>query len=244
MGLIEEKLKFIDPYFQVVKFDLDGKVSDSSEEIKAMQGEQDIFDQIPFLGSIAEVLQKQKVNSDLVFHCVQSDYFGPGEYYDFIFKKEKRDEITWFICDFTHQYKRSIDLQQERNVGMIAQEQKELEYEENLRDLQKKDDSEHIFLKIDSLLVRFKMEDIYYIEAYGDYIKVHDAEKTHISYAKLKSIEEILPSTKFLRIHRSYIINIDKVDTLNQQNVQIRNKILPISLTYKDELLKSIRKLN
>ncbi|MEL7145138.1 MAG: LytTR family DNA-binding domain-containing protein [Bacteroidota bacterium] len=244
MGLIEDKLKFIEPYFQVVKFDLDGKVIDSSEEIKAMRQEKNLYDSIPFLSSIADVLRKQKIYADLAFHCIQSDYFGPGEYYDFIFKKEKKDEITWFICDFTHQYQRSIDLQQERNVGMITKEKKDLEKQESLQSIQKNDDSRHIFLKIDSLLVRFKLEDIYYIEAYGDYIKVHDAEKTHISYAKLKSIEEILPIGNFLRIHRSYIINIDKIDTLNQQNVQIRNKILPISLTYKDELLKKIRKLN
>ena len=244
MGLTEEKLRFIEPYFQVVKFDLTGKVIDSSEEIKAMKEEGNLFDVIPLLASIEDVLKKQKKYTDLAFHCVQSDYFGPGEYYDFIFKKEQKDEITWFICDFTQQYQRSIDLQQERNVGMINEEKKQLKQAESLREIQKNDDSDHIFLKIDSLLVRFRLDDIFYIEAYGDYIKVHDADSTHISYAKLKSIEEILPSANFFRIHRSYIINIDRIDTLNQQNVQIRNKILPISLTYKDELLKKIRKLN
>ena len=99
-------------------------------------------------------------------------------------------------------------------------------------------------MKIDSLLVRLKLNDIGYVEAYGDYIKVHTKDKTHVSYAKLKNIEELLPAIKFTRIHRSYIININKIETMNQQNVQVGEKILPISLTYKEELLSKIQKLN
>lgn len=244
MGLVEEKYKFINPYFQLVKFNLFGKVIESTEEIKPLKNEENIVVSIPFLSSIVDVLEKQKLNSDISFHCIQSEYFGLGEYYDFTFRKESPDEITWLISDYTDQYKRSIDLQQERNIGSIEQEKTDLSHKEDLKALQKKNDIDYIFLKIDSLLVKLKLSDIGYIEAYGDYIKVHASDKTHISYAKLKNIEELLPSNKFTRIHRSYIVNIDKIETMNQQNVQIADKILPISLTYKDELLNKIQKLN
>lgn len=244
MGLIEEKIKLINPYFQLVKFNMKGKVLDSTEEIKSLHNQENIIDSIPFLASIQDVLAKQKVNSDISFHCIQSDFFGIGEYYDFQFKKESKDVISWLICDYTEQYLKTIELQQERNTGVIEQERILKNHENDLKALQKKNDTEHIFLKIDSLLVRLKLRDIGYVEAYGDYIKLHTAEKTHISYAKLKNIEELLPSGKFIRIHRSYIINIDKIETMNQQNVQVGEKILPISLTYKEDLLNKIQKLN
>lgn len=244
MGLIEEKISLINPYFQLVKFNMDGKVLGSTEEIKALQNEKNIIDTIPFLASIQDVLSKQKVNSYISFHCIQSDFFGVGEYFDFQFRKESKDVVSWLICDYTEQYRKTIELQQERNTGIIEKEVLRKNHEEDLKAFQKKNDTEYIFLKIDSLLVRLKLNDIGYVEAYGDYIKLHTPEKTHVSYAKLKNIEELLPSNKFIRIHRSYIINIDKIETMNQQNVQIGEKILPISLTYKEELLNKIQKLN
>jgi len=119
-----------------------------------------------------------------------------------------------------------------------------LQHEEDLKELQNQNDTDNIFLKIDSLLVSIKVDEIAYVEAYGDYVKLHTHDKIHVTYAKLKSMEEILPRNKFMRIHRSYIIQVDKIQTMNQQNVQIKDKILPISLTYKDELLQRIRKLS
>ncbi|MGB3468802.1 MAG: LytTR family DNA-binding domain-containing protein [Cyclobacteriaceae bacterium] len=244
MGLDEEKLQFINSYFQIVKLDMEGKVVDSSDEITTFQTKQDLTVDIPFISSIIEVLNKLKINADVSFHCIQSEFFGLGEYYDFIFKRTDKNIITWLICDYTDQYRRTIDLQQERNSGSMAHEMTLMSHANELKEVQRKNDNDHIFLKIDSLLVRLKLEDMCYIEAYGDYIKVHTLEKTHVSYAKLKNIEEILPSARFVRIHRSYIINIDKIETMNQQNIQIGDKIIPVSLTYKDELLSKIQKLN
>ncbi len=244
MDLINEKLKYIDSYFQLVKFDLKGLIIDSTEEIKPLKETKNIFNEIPFVASIEEVLQNQKVNTDLSYHCIQSDFFGANDYYDFLFRKVDKNHIIWLICDFTDQYIRTIDIQQDRNLNSISKEKQKIAFEEDLKELQNQSESDNLFLKIDSLLVSFNINDIYYIEAYGDYIKLHTKDKTHISYAKLKSVEEVLPRNRFIRIHRSYIIQIDKIQTMNQQNVQINNKILPISLTYKDELLQKIRKLN
>jgi DNA-binding LytR/AlgR family response regulator len=103
--------------------------------------------------------------------------------------------------------------------------------------------SEHIYLKVDSLLVKFNLKDIYWIEAFGDYVRVKTTDKLHTVYATLKSVEDTLPSEEFLRVHRSYIVRIDKIVNIDQSNLQVDNKIIPVSQSYRKKLLESITTL-
>ena len=105
------------------------------------------------------------------------------------------------------------------------------------------DTSDNIFLKIDSLLVNFKMNEILWIEAYGDYVKVHTSDKVHVVYSTLKAVAENLPSSEFVRIHRSYIVRIDQIKNIDAYNLQIENHIIPISKSYKSDLLEKIKTL-
>lgn len=100
-----------------------------------------------------------------------------------------------------------------------------------------------IYLKIDSLLVRFNLQDIFWIEAYGDYVKVKTAAKVYVVYATLRSVEEALPASEFIRIHRSYIVRIDKIVNIDATNLQIEKKILPIGSSYRKKLLEKINTL-
>ncbi len=102
---------------------------------------------------------------------------------------------------------------------------------------------ENIFIKVDSLLVNFDLKDIYWVEAYGDYVKIHTLDKTHTVYSTLKAIEEKLPSYDFVRIHRSYIVRIDKIKNIDQNNLEITGKVLPVSNSYKQDLIKRIKTL-
>ena len=69
-----------------------------------------------------------------------------------------------------------------------------------------------VFVKDNGILKRISIDDILFLEAMGDYVKVHTSQKFHVVHATLKSIEEKLPASKFLRVHRSYIVAINKID--------------------------------
>ena len=103
--------------------------------------------------------------------------------------------------------------------------------------------SEHIFLKVDSLLVKFALKDILWVEAFGDYVKVKTPDKVHMVYATLKSIAEALPREDFVRIHRSYIVRADRIENIDNTNLQITDKILPIGNSHKKNLMERIKVL-
>lgn len=102
------------------------------------------------------------------------------------------------------------------------------------------DDS--LFVKVDSLLQKLNTQDILWIEAFGDYIKIQTSEKVYTVYATLKKIEEKLPE-KFVRVHRSFIVNISKITNIDPNNLEINKKIIPISGSYRDDLLNKIKVL-
>jgi DNA-binding LytR/AlgR family response regulator len=99
---------------------------------------------------------------------------------------------------------------------------------------------EELFVKIDSLLMKLNFEDILWIEASGDYVKIQTSEKMQLVYSTLKKLEEKLPIDKFVRVHRSFIINLSKITNIDSSNLEINKKIIPISSTYKEDLLSRI----
>lgn len=101
------------------------------------------------------------------------------------------------------------------------------------------DDS--IFVKVDSLLTKIRMEDICWVEAAGDYIKIQTTEKNYMVYATLKKMEDRLDKDKFVRIHRSFIVNLRRISNIDATNLEINKKIFPISSSYRDDLLSKIK---
>jgi len=97
-----------------------------------------------------------------------------------------------------------------------------------------------IFLKVDRRLVKIGFSDILYIEGMGDYLKVHTIKKIHITYMTLGKMESLLSISKFARIHRSTIVNIDLIEYIEGNFVVINGVELPIGLTYKDAFLRRI----
>lgn len=100
---------------------------------------------------------------------------------------------------------------------------------------------ENLFVRVDSLLLKLNLDDIFWIEASGDYIKIQTKDKNHIVYSTLKKIEEKLPTKRFIRVHRSFVVNLDKITNIDPNNLEINKKIIPISNTYKEELLNRIK---
>lgn len=95
---------------------------------------------------------------------------------------------------------------------------------------------EFIFIRDTNTVRRLKLDDILYTEAMGDYVKLHTMERLYAVHAKLKTVEERLPAHKFLRIHRSYIVALNKIDTLQYGTLTIGDKLLPVSDTYRKSL--------
>jgi DNA-binding LytR/AlgR family response regulator len=89
-----------------------------------------------------------------------------------------------------------------------------------------------IFLKVDKKLVKIKYQDILYIESLKDYIKVFTVDNSFLVHKSLTSITEELPSKKFLRIHRSYTISLDKVDSVEGNLIEIGSKKITIGRKY------------
>ena len=89
-----------------------------------------------------------------------------------------------------------------------------------------------IFLKVDKKLVRIKYNDIHFIESLKDYIKVFTSEGDFLAHKSLTSITEELPKSKFLRIHRSFTVSLDKIEALEGNSVLLKGKRIPIGRKY------------
>ncbi|TDE11736.1 LytR/AlgR family response regulator transcription factor [Dyadobacter psychrotolerans] len=95
---------------------------------------------------------------------------------------------------------------------------------------------EYLFLKVEYQLVRIAYEDILYMEGLKDYVKVHlkSDSKPILSLTSLKALEEKLPPSRFMRIHRSFIVNLDKIAAVTRNSIQIGATTIPVSDQYKE----------
>lgn len=110
-----------------------------------------------------------------------------------------------------------------------------------LEDSKKKESTDdHIYIKTDGKLVRLNNEDILYIESMGDYVKFVLADKKYVSHNTIKNLEEKINPAVFLKIHRSYIVNMKKVQNIKDNTVVINGLELPISKANRAEVLKRL----
>src|SRR6476661_3049622 len=101
-------------------------------------------------------------------------------------------------------------------------------------------EADHIFLKAEYQLVRVAFDDILYVEGLKDYVKVHlkNAAKPLLSLMSLKAMEERLPTRRFMRIHRSFIVALDKIEAVRRLTVQIEGLTIPVGDQYKDAFMQ------
>jgi DNA-binding LytR/AlgR family response regulator len=105
------------------------------------------------------------------------------------------------------------------------------------------EDQGFVFVKDNGVLKRISIDDILYLEAMGDYVKVHTPQKFHVVHATLKSLEEKMPSSKFTRVHRSYIVAVNKIDFIQEGTISIGKASIPVADTYKAGLNKRLNLL-
>jgi len=105
-------------------------------------------------------------------------------------------------------------------------------------------DDEYLFLKVEYQLVRIALDDILYIEGLKDYVKVHlkGVEKAVLSLTSLKALEERLPSRRFMRVHRSFIVSLDKITSMTKNSLQIGKMMIAIGDQYKEAFSQFVGK--
>ncbi len=104
--------------------------------------------------------------------------------------------------------------------------------------------SAEIFIKNNSSLVRVKYEDILWIEALENYVVVNTFKDKFTIHFTMKAISDKMPSDKFVRVHRSFIVNLSKINVIEDNSVVIKtesgSKVIPIGKSYKDQLMNDI----
>ena len=97
-----------------------------------------------------------------------------------------------------------------------------------------------IFVKSDGKLFRLNLDDIYYIEALKEYVRIFSKDGSHVIYQTMQHLEEKLPPEMFFRIHRSYIVGLRHIKTIEGNTVTVHQTQLPISRYTKDQFMKNI----
>jgi DNA-binding LytR/AlgR family response regulator len=100
--------------------------------------------------------------------------------------------------------------------------------------------SDFIFVRSDRKMIKINFSDVSYIESLGDYLKIHLSNKIIITRETITSIEAKLPKNEFLRIHRSFIVSINKIESFTNEFVEVNNKAIPISRSYKKDVLRRL----
>ncbi|MEO7444817.1 MAG: LytTR family DNA-binding domain-containing protein [Ferruginibacter sp.] len=100
-----------------------------------------------------------------------------------------------------------------------------------------------IFIRDSNIIRRLKFEEILYAEAMGDYVKLYTPQKYYAIHSTLKAVQEKLPPARFLRVHRSFIVAIDKIDFIQEGALIINGKPIPVADAYRAILNKRLNVL-
>lgn len=98
-----------------------------------------------------------------------------------------------------------------------------------------------IFVRSDRKMVKVRFEDIQFVESLSDYIKIYTKEQVLVTRETIKNIESKLPSRDFLRVHRSFIVSVKAIDSYTNEYVEIGQKAIPISRSYKETTLEKLQ---
>ncbi|MEM7036564.1 MAG: LytTR family DNA-binding domain-containing protein [Bacteroidota bacterium] len=108
---------------------------------------------------------------------------------------------------------------------------------------QSEDDPEKLFVKVDSQLVGLNIDDIVMVEAMADYVRIYAGEKRYTVYSSMKGIANKLPPNKFMRVHRSYICNLKRIDSIEDNTLVVAGNLVPVGVTYQKHLMSRLNTL-
>ncbi len=102
-------------------------------------------------------------------------------------------------------------------------------------------ENDYIFIKSDYKTIRIDINNILFVEGLKDYVKIHTVDKPILSLMSLRSLEQMLSSELFCRVHRSYIVAIKKIDVIEKSRIKIGQQSIAISDMYRDFFMKKIQ---
>ena len=101
-------------------------------------------------------------------------------------------------------------------------------------------EEQFLYLKSGPKLHKLSISDILYVEKDGNYLNFHTSEQKILSRQNMKNIFQILPEKDFARVHRSFVINLAHIKTIENHQLMVANNTIPLSSQYRDELMKKI----
>ncbi len=175
---------------------------------------------------LARVLdgKKNTENTRIIFATAYHQFAIEGykvEALDYLLKPYSYEEFLYAATKAYNYFERLASLVDDTK----APEEKQLEY---------------IFLKVEYQLVKVLLKDITHVEAYKDYVKVHLVSKPNplLSLTSLKNMEEMLPSEQFMRVHRSFIVALDHIESVSRNLIQVGSHSITVGDNYKDSFLE------
>lgn len=104
-------------------------------------------------------------------------------------------------------------------------------------------EKDYLFIRDNGVLKKVRLDDVLYVEAMGDYIKIFVPGKSFIVHTTLKGFEENVMAGKFMRVHRSYIVALDKIESIENGVLNIMNTPIPVAESYRSQLIRKIKTL-
>ena len=115
---------------------------------------------------------------------------------------------------------------------------------ENLEDKEEPSElQDKLFVKVDSQLIGLDIAEITMVEAMADYVRIYGKEKRYTVYSSMKGIAAKLPADKFMRVHRSYIVNMAKIDSIEDNTLVLGGNLVPVGVTYQKHLMAKLNTL-
>lgn len=151
-----------------------------------------------------------------------------SEPYGYIIKPFKEVDLHTSIEMALYKNKKEIEIEKERDLLYSIVEGKE--------------SKDYIFVKSNAILVKLDLKDIYFVEALKDYVVINTIDKRYTIHSTMKDIEKKLGVDAFVRVHRSFIVRIDKIATIDYPNLFLEKdkKMIPVGGSFKDNLARRI----
>jgi DNA-binding LytR/AlgR family response regulator len=99
----------------------------------------------------------------------------------------------------------------------------------------------HISVKVDSHFEDISLDDLLYAQSFGNYVKIFTPQKTWLATITTNELEHNLPSDKFMRVHKSYIVSLAKIESHDRETVTVSGEKIPVGITYRRELGERLR---
>jgi DNA-binding LytR/AlgR family response regulator len=195
---------------------------------------------------VMDIMLKGEMNGIETAQIIKSELKIPV-----IFLTAYADESTLTKAKVTEPYGyiikpfKEVDLHTSIEMALYKNDkEKEIEKERDLlfSIVENKDSKDFIFVKSNSRLIKLKTEEIYFIEALKDYVVINTLKNRYTIHSTMKEMERKLAGDNFIRVHRSFIVRLDKISAIEYPNLQLEDdkKVIPIGGLYKEELVKKI----